>query len=87
MGTPGAEAAAHCHGGSKSMSTRKRIFAKCADIAHSPGDSGWWVELWRQAPDGKFTEIAVPDSPKFATEAKAEPWARKQGSTVLVRVG
>jgi hypothetical protein len=69
------------------MTTRKRIFTRGADITHSPDDGGWWVKLWEQAPDGDITEITVPDSPAFATSDKAEAWARKQGSTVLLRVG
>jgi hypothetical protein len=42
---PGAEAAAHSGGESKSMTTRKRIFTRGADITHSPDDGGWWVKL------------------------------------------
>ena len=68
------------------MTVRTRIFAKGADIVHSSFDGGWSVKLWEQGPDGKITEVVAPDSPIFATEVKAEAWARKQGSTVLMRV-
>ena len=68
------------------MTARKPIFARGADIVHSPDDGGWWVQLWERALDGKITEKTIPDSPIFPTAAKAEAWARKQGSTVLLRV-
>ena len=68
------------------MTARKTIFAKGADIVHSPDDGGWWVQLWEQGPDWTVTELAAPDSPVFPTADNAEAWARKQGSTVLLRV-
>ena len=68
------------------MTTHKTIFAKGAGIVHSPDDGGSWVQLCEQGPDGTVTELAAPDSPVFPTADKAEAWARKQGSTVLLRV-
>jgi len=68
------------------MIARTRIFAKGAGIVHSPDDGGWWVQLCEQGPDGTVTDLAAPDSPVSPTADKAEAWARKQGSTVLLRV-
>jgi len=68
------------------MIARTRICAKGAGIVHSPDDGGSWVQLCEQGPDGTVTDLAAPDSPVSPTADKAEAWARKQGSTVLLRV-
>ena len=68
------------------MIARTRIFAKGAGIVHSPDDGGSWVQLCEQGPDGTVTDLAAPDSPVSPTADKAEAGARKQGSTVLLRV-